>query len=566
MPGPGEHRGSQLELEMVHAAGRPGSDEEDHADAPLSKKARGNTPNNKKKPRTYISRLVVTFQECLNQLGAKDVTDAKLESMSVIIHECMSSGSRNYHSVQHVFDISKNITDPIGIIAALFHDCIYYNVDGGLSPLQMEMLEGVFNEEGDDDDNDNNNKLSRDSVTSVGSVTVTNPYRRKNQEKKKKHDQWCIAHRDDEDPLLSMVEAIFGYPKGSEITTKNGINEFLSAVVAVRQLEHHLNSEQLSQIVCCIEATIPFNNSDKEHPDNTAHMERLYKNTVETKQHCKLKLTDEECVKAVQLAATLANEDIGNFGTSDRYWFLDNTWSLLPETNTSLRQQFLYTIMEYQKAVFNMNGFFNFLDPNVIFSAFRGVPEPKVVADWTDQARRNLELGRKYVGAKLLSASVLAAFAQLTGGDAPMCLLMGDLPSRHHNSQKLEDSLPIQNAENVQELGHCDMDVYNILSGGRRSESSFDTKQSPLAAYLYAKLGDVKLTKLLKNNTMHPMDDDDNARNLLISLPRESTEFLARIMATIAVSRAGAIHRLLEDLAKSDSDEKENGGNNKNGQ
>lgn len=47
------------------------------------------------------------------------------------------------------------------------------------------------------------------------------------------------------------------------------------------------------------------------------------------------------------------------------------------------------------------------------------------------------DMGKKYVGAKLLSASVLAAFAQLTGGDAPMCLLIGDLPSRHHRSEKL---------------------------------------------------------------------------------------------------------------------------------
>ena len=206
------------------------------------------------------------------------------------------------------------------------------------------------------------------------------------------------------------------------------------------------------------------------------------------------------------------------------------------------------TISNHPKAVFNMYGFFNFLQPKLIFSTFRGAPSQEKITELTTQAENNLELGRKYVGAKLLSASILVAFAQLTGGDAPMCLLMGDLPSRHHNSEKLEDSLPIQNFDDVKEIGHCDMDIYNILSCGRRSESSFDTKQSPLAAYLYAKLGDEKLTTILKTNTMHPMDDDENARNLLATLPRESTEFLARIMATIAVSRAGAIHNLLEEL------------------
>ena len=48
-------------------------------------------------PLTCIARLVVAFRDCLKQLDAKEVTDVKLESMSVMIHECMSSSSRNYH-------------------------------------------------------------------------------------------------------------------------------------------------------------------------------------------------------------------------------------------------------------------------------------------------------------------------------------------------------------------------------------------------------------------------------------------------------------------------------------
>ena len=168
---------------------------------------------------------------------------------------------------------------------------------------------------------------------------MTNPYKCKRRSTIKRHDDWCVAHSHntcEDDPLLCMVEPIFGYHQGSEITGKNGINEFLSAVVAVRQLEHHLNKEQLAQIACCIEASIPFKNSNKEYPNNTAHMERLYTNMVETKDACQLDLTEEQLVESVQLAAAMANEDIGNFGTEDRYWFLDNTWSLLPGTHTSL--------------------------------------------------------------------------------------------------------------------------------------------------------------------------------------------------------------------------------------
>lgn len=209
--------------------------------------------------------------------------------------------------------------------------------------MQMEILEGVFNEE-----DEMGNKIRRSSA----GMCKTNPYACKRRSTIERHDEWLTAHAGTsctDDPLLCMVEHIFGYPPDGEITSKNGINEFLSAVVAVRQLEGHLSNDQLARIVCCIEATIPFKNCSDGHNDNTAHMERLYTNMVEAKTDCNLSLTDEELGESVQLAAFLANEDIGNFGTEDRYWFLDNTWSLLPESNTSLRQQFLYTIMEYQK-------------------------------------------------------------------------------------------------------------------------------------------------------------------------------------------------------------------------
>lgn len=308
----------------------------------------------------------------------------------------------------------------------------------------MEILEGVFNEE-----DEMGNKIRRSSA----GKTTTSPYQCQRHSSIKRHDEWLTAHSGTsctDDPLLCMVEHIFGYPTDGQITGKNGINEFLSAVVAVRQLEGHLTKDQLAQIVCCIEATIPFKNSNDAHPDNTAHMERLFANMVDSKENCNLSLTDEQLIESVQLAAFLANEDIGNFGTEDRYWFLDNTWSLLPETNTSLRQQFLYTIMEYQKvrkstrygllsrstfrlvwrlthegrftqAVFNMHGFFGFLQPRVIFATFRGVPSQEHIAKMTAEAGNNL--GKLRASGFLLSAYYFIIQSILT-------LMILDLPKK----------------------------------------------------------------------------------------------------------------------------------------
>ena len=94
--------------------------------------------------KTYISRLVLQMETCLNALGARNVTMPRLETMAILVHDSMSASSRNYHSVQHVFDISRDLRDSIAIMAAIFHDCIYFHVDGRLTDIQAKILEGVL--------------------------------------------------------------------------------------------------------------------------------------------------------------------------------------------------------------------------------------------------------------------------------------------------------------------------------------------------------------------------------------------------------------------------------------
>eukprot|EP00797_Seminavis_robusta_P005958 Sro139_g065160.2 (482) ;mRNA; r:80064-81509 len=449
--------------------------------------------------------------------------------MAILIHECMSGDSRNYHSVQHVFDISDDFSedDPIAVLAAMFHDCIYYNVDGGLNEHQKQVLHGCF---------------QPDEPSSPQSQTSTSA-----------PQMICRAHQAcHADSALRMVETIFGYEHGEEITAQKGLNEFLSAVVAVRQLGDHITTAQCAKIACCIAATIPFRNKPIE--GEKTHMEKLYENMVEANALFKLERSEEELVKDVQRAAKVANSDIGNFGSDDIYHFLDNTWSLLTETNTTLRRSFLFTVMEFQHSLYKMNGFFNFLDPAAIFATFQNDPPMEELAKLTEQARSNLEIGQKYVGAKLLSASVLAAFAALTGGDAPLSLFVGDLPSRHHQSQSINDALPgvkdnpFFNASDEEDVkDHLDMTTYQILSGGRRSETSFDVKQSPLGAFLYAVVGDRGLNMILEHKELYPMTEE-NAIALLSCLPREVTRYLAKSIACVAVSRTDAIMEVVDSL------------------
>lgn len=491
---------------------------------------------------TYITMLVLGMKDALEQLNATNVTFQRLEEMAIFIHESMSHASRHYHSVQHVFDISKDLTHPIAILSAYFHDCIYCHVDGGLSPKQAKILEGTY---------------SRTTTTSMDNsnpqyqfLATFSPVDYSTNDKK-----------EDNDKLLSMVQSIFGYSQGQEVTTRLGLNEFLSAVVAVRSLESHLSIEQLAQIACCIESTIPFRqpkvlsancnkSDDYDGADNDdaiplPPLEHLYHNLKRTRDYFQLEISETVLVETIQQAALLSNSDVANFSSPDRIHFLDNSWSLLDETNETLRQHYLYSVKEFQYALYQLYSFFGFLKPSLVFHSFRGVPTQMDIDQKTFQCQLNLTIGKTYVGAKLLAVSLLTAFVELTGGDAPMSLFMGDLPSRHHRSQGLADYLPKLATEEC--LKRCDATVYNILSKGRRTETSFDILQSPLAAYLYGCLGDEKIRCILDTTKLYPMERAE-CLTLLSKMPRDIVNNIGDNISKVAISRADEIKQVLLGL------------------
>mmetsp|Transcript_11903 Transcript_11903/g.30199 ORF Transcript_11903/g.30199 Transcript_11903/m.30199 type:complete len:537 (+) Transcript_11903:115-1725(+) len=374
------------------------------------------------KPRNYITQLIFEMENSLIELQAKGLTISKLEEMAIFIYESMSISTRNYHSVQHVFDIINHDDrlehNPIAVLAACFHDCIYYHVDGGLTPVQAVLLQGSYETSGQSGD-----YASNVNAKAIDKFTAT--IREKGTE-----------NQGESMVLLQMVEVIFGYTPGQNIRIANdGLNEFLSAVVAVRMLKGHLPIEVLAQIACCIEATIPFRQPDKE--TGKTHMDRLYDNMKEARELYNLKLSDEDLVKSVQRACLLSNSDVGNFGTTDRLYFLDNTWSLLPESNESLRNEYVYSVDHFHVALFKMYGFFGFLKPSVVFHEFQGVPSVPEIDNLTQECSNNLLFGKTYVGAKLVAMSLVSAVAVLTGGDAPISLFTGDLRATERQGNML---------------------------------------------------------------------------------------------------------------------------------
>jgi hypothetical protein len=147
----------------------------------------------------------------------------------------------------------------------------------------------------------------------------------------------------------------------------------------------------------------------------------------------------------------------------------------------------------------------------------------------------------------MIEKAVFGIGFRQTGGDAPISLFMGDLPSRKRVSRRLEDELPSPPGERLSQQQHVDLDVYNILLNGRTQEMYFDTRQSPLAAYLYGWMGDAAVKEVMRDLKVYPMESE-NAIELLSRLPRKIVERIAENMAKVAVSRADAIRSVMANL------------------
>ncbi len=336
------------------------------------------------------------------------------------------------------------------------------------------------------------------------------------------------------DVETEMVTDLFGFKKGQKLNPFQGLNEYLSAAMAARCYTKALNMRHIAEIVMCIEATIPFRSGEP--------MESLFSRLKYVNEKYDLNMADDELVKAVQRSADFGNTDVLNFALKNKAIFLSNTWNLLPESNISLRKN-AFLISDFSLALQKMTGFFANLKAETIFTSFRNEPKDEVLLDLTSKAADNIEIALKYMHCKQLSLAVLGAFAELTGGDAPVALFLGDLPEPNHVSPSVEDMVKVKKKEKGVEL---DKRVFSLLTNGRERESNFDIKHSPLAALLYANIGDDGLKAALQY-LVHPMDAE-HAKLLLMSLPKQCVIEIGMACSSIATTRAEALNEIVREV------------------
>ncbi len=448
-----------------------------------------------------LQRLIRLFREALEALGAKP-DDDRLEALAVFVNATMSGPGRAYHDIEHVFEVAAG-AEPVQTLAALFHDVVYLQADGSLPEREAVLLTDVVEQRADG--------------------IVLRPF------------------AGNKDRQRAMLQCLFAIEPGNVEPRFSGLNEFLSALLAVRQLQPLLPSMTLVRIAACIEATIPFRTPDSS---GRTPPEALYHRLTIVNERFNLGMRSADCQQAVRQAVEVANRDVAVFAAEDTGRFLASSWKLLPESNPLLRWEAGYTLAGYQQGVSKMARSTHLLDPTLVFPRFLGTPDEATWRRRTDAARRNIQLSAHYLDAKLLAVSVLSALATLTGGDAPVALFMGDLPTADRRSRRLEDYLGTAHPPGRD----LDSEVFRLLAEGRRYEDRFDLKHSPLATYIYRRVGTRGVDRLARY-AKAPLEAT-HARRLLQALPGDLLEEIVHACCNIADTRKQKLFRLLQEIAE----------------
>jgi hypothetical protein len=399
-------------------------------------------------------RCLAKLQWAIQQLEG-EADPAQLSKTAELVIQTMTGPWRFFHTPEHIFEVGES-GDAIEVLAALFHDLVYVQVDQGVS-VNISGYISAF----------------------VKEIT----------------GQLVIRARTElpNDTMFEMVSQLFGFVPEQVLLPAAGQNEFLSAVIAAKFLEHALPAAQIAQVVACIEATIPFRSHSAS---GLSPSDRLYERLHHVNHVMSFGWSDEQLSSVVQRSVRLANRDVENFAYPSAADFLDNTWNLLPETNHDLKNANSYTVHGYRVSLQKMEGFMYYLKPELVFQIFRSEPSALVYQQLITRTQRNLDVARLYLGSKLLSIAVIEALSQRLGRDIPLATMMGELPSQGRSVAQLENFLP-QLSMAVAPATDLEWDVLSLVEKGRGQASSYDIKNSPVATYIIKSIGFAESRRLL---------------------------------------------------------------------
>jgi len=449
-----------------------------------------------------IQDVTRKFLDAVHALGY-DPDPALIESSCFLIHGSIASRQRLYHTSERLMEMTRD-AGPVETLAFLFHDIIYIQADGGITPAVSRIIRRTV------------------AIDPSGEVAL--------------REQFTEGDR-----AAWLVLSVFGLGPGENLTRFQGLNEFLGALVAARELSPYVSDRDIVRVAACIEGTVPDRKAVEGHEsvfDLLASRLRLLN------ENMALGLGDSDIETTLRSAVWVANRTAETFAEEDVGRFLHNAWQLLPETNPALREPSLYSIREYRTALQRITSYLDSLDVERLFHGSGRGDDDEEMELKRVKARLNVTLAVKYLRVKLVVAALLEALAEKTGGNAPMAFFMGEVPSPGGQTIRLEDFLPQPTGEVAPEF--TNPMVFHLLLLGRSGQTSFDLKSSPLSAFIYRMLGeDAMETAAERAREMFSGRMDPGS--FLDSLDPRIVSVVARAASNLAFTRSARLRQIGDD-------------------
>jgi len=325
--------------------------------------------------------------------------------------------------------------------------------------------------------------------------------------------------------VYESVAAIFDMHPGQVLSPLHGENEFLSALFAAKVLQVWLPLKTLTQITVCIEATIPFRGMSAE---GMTPMIALQQRMQRLNQRFTLGFSDAEIIESIKRAVRVGNRDIENFSDPNPVAFLDNTWHILPELNQGLNRGDIYTVREYRRTLQKMSGFLNSLPAERVMARFADEPSESAYQALVERIAYNLEIARAYLNMKLVAITILESLAMRLHDDTPVTLMTGGLPNGDRDSHlHLENFLP-ELEQSYWPATAVEEQTLLLLEEGRSLDSHYDTKHSPLSAFMLKTIGFTEMQNLHKRalqmfaEEIHPEEFLSHCPPKLVDSTREA--------------------------------------------
>ena len=441
-----------------------------------------------------IQRMNDWFDQAFKGL-ALAVPPAEVQALAVLVYQSMEGKTRTYHTANHVFSLCEGM-QPIQILAALFHDVVVYQIDGGLPAWLSPLLDGVTHSE-------------------AGNL--------------------FLHEFAPDDPAVALCADIFGFCPGEVLLTRRGMNEFLSAVVATRRLQHFLSDTQLITLAACIELTIPFRAPDAN--GNTAAQALARRVLANCAKWAPTALaTDQQKAAFVKTTVTdavvFANRDLAGFTSAPAEYCLSNSMLLVEESMAPAAGSEANSLLCYRTALLGMDSFLQQLEPVVVVQSFGGHPDSQAVTQMQATTRRNITFVRDYLAAVISSVALVEAVSLSTGREASITLFLNCNNRVVAGSGSLQDRFSAPAARTAVQT-----DVHQLLTNGLSLENQPGLSALPLTACVYAFLGREGTLKTLQK-AKQMFAGSLTPRAFLLSLDRSLVcAFIREVAATDTAHR-----------------------------